>query len=453
MTSPATTSAPAPEPDTGTRGGLRRRSPLIVLGLCFAAIVFDGYDLVVYGSTVPSILGDPAWEVDPDTAGLFGSLALAGMLIGTLLVGLLTDVLGRKRIMLAALTWFSVFMGLTALAPSPEVFGVLRFLTGLGLGPIIPSCVAMTVEFAPRARRQLANAVMYSGYSVGGVLAAVLGMALLPDVDWRWLYAVGALPVITIVPLIWLFMPESVAYLAARGRTDEARRVADTYGLVLDDIVATPVAEDEAGAYGAGEPTPATSSIRLMFSRSWLRATLMFALASYCGLLLVYGLNTWLPDIMRSAGYNLGSSLSFLLALNMGAIVGAISASHVADRIGIKRVVIACFSIAFVSIGLMSLSLPYAVLIAFIAFAGLGTVGTQILVNGFVATYYPQATSATALAWTLGFGRLGGMSGPLIGGVIAGMALGFQVNFFVFAAVALAGAVVISLVPGRTDEA
>ncbi|MGO1562788.1 MAG: MFS transporter, partial [Actinomycetaceae bacterium] len=432
MTSTAPTTG---APSVGAPSALRRRSPTIVLALCFVAIVFDGYDLVVYGSTVPSILGDPTWDVAPDNAGLYGSLALAGMLIGTLLVGLLTDVLGRKRIMLIALTWFSVFMGLTALAPSPETFGALRFLTGLGLGPIIPSCVAMTVEFAPKARRQLANAIMYSGYSVGGVLAAVLGIALLPDVDWRWLYAVGALPVVTIVPLIWLLMPESVAYLAARGRTDEARQVANEYGLVLEDVLPQDVV-DGPGAdsdIAPQEPKPATSSIRLMFSRSWLLATLMFAFASYCGLLLVYGLNTWLPDIVRSAGYDLGSSLSFLLALNIGAIVGAISASYVADRIGIKRVVITCFSIAFVAIGLMSLSLPYAVLIVFIAFAGLGTVGTQILVNGFVATYYPQATSATALAWTLGFGRLGGMSGPLIGGIIAGLALGFQINFYVFA--------------------
>jgi AAHS family benzoate transporter-like MFS transporter len=437
----------SPAPTTGAPSALRRRSPAIVLALCFVAIVFDGYDLVVYGSTVPSILGDPTWDVAPDDAGLYGSLALAGMLIGTLLVGLLTDVL--------ALTWFSVFMGLTALAPSPEVFGALRFLTGLGLGPIIPSCVAMTVEFAPKARRQLANAIMYSGYSVGGVLAAVLGIALLPDVDWRWLYAVGTLPLVTIVPLIWFLMPESVAYLAARGRTDEARQVAREYGLVLEDVLPQDVVDGRAAdaEIAQQEPKAATSSIRLMFSRSWLLATLMFAFASYCGLLLVYGLNTWLPDIMRSAGYDLGSSLSFLLALNIGAIVGAISASYVADRIGIKRVVITCFAIAFVAIGLMSLALPYAVLIVFIAFAGLGTVGTQILVNGFVATYYPQATSATALAWTLGFGRLGGMSGPLIGGIIAGLALGFQINFYVFAVVALLGAVFISLVPRRSAEA
>ncbi|MBK0420298.1 aromatic acid/H+ symport family MFS transporter [Leucobacter sp. CSA1] len=443
----ATSTRPAP---AGT--ALKKKSGLIVLALCFVAIVFDGYDLVVYGSTVPSILGDESWDVDPNAAGVYGSLALLGMLIGTLFVGLLTDVLGRKKIMIISLTWFSVLMGLTAIAPSPEIFGLLRFLTGLGLGPIIPSCVAMTVEFAPRARRQLANAVMYSGYSVGGVLAALLGIVLLPHVDWRWLYAFGALPVVVLVPFIWAFMPESVAYLAARGRHAEARRIADDYGLVYADVVAGPAAAGTAeAAEAAAEQTPEqTGSLRLMFSHSWILGTFMLAFASYCGLLLVYGLNTWLPQIMREAGYDLGSSLSFLLALNVGAIVGAISGSYIADRIGIKKVVLASFAIAFIAIALMSFGLPYGVLLVFIAFAGLGSIGTQIFVNGFVATYYPQANSATALAWTLGVGRLGGMSGPIIGGLIASLALGFQVNFYIFAAVALVGAVLIALVPRRS---
>jgi len=431
-----------PRPSIVGRGA-KKKSGLTVLVLCFVAIVFDGYDLVVYGSTVPSILSDQEWDVSPSAAGVFGSLALFGMLIGTLFVGLLTDMLGRKRIMIISLTWFSVLMGLTAIAPSPEMFGVLRFLTGLGLGPVIPSCVAMTVEFAPKARRQLANAVMYSGYSVGGVLAALLGIMLLPHIDWRWLYAFGALPIVVLVPFIWALMPESVAYLAARGRHEEARRIADDYGLAYSDIVATP--KDHAAAVGPKKPR----SLRLMFSRDWILGTFMLAFASYCGLLLVYGLNTWLPQIMREAGYDLGSSLSFLLALNVGAIVGAISGSYIADKIGIKKVVLASFVVAFIAVTLMSFGLPYGVLLVFIAFAGLGSIGTQIFVNGFVATYYPQANSATALAWTLGVGRLGGMSGPLIGGVIASLALGFQVNFYVFAGVALVGVILITLVPRR----
>lgn len=424
----------------------KRRTGLTVLVLCFVAIVFDGYDLVVYGSVLPSILAYEEWGMQPEQAGLIGSLALVGMLIGTLFVGALTDVFGRRKIMMLSIAWFSVFMVATALAPNPEIFGLFRFLTGLGLGGIVPTCVAMTVEFAPKERRQIANAVMYSGYSVGGVLAAVLAIVLLPHVDFHWMFAIGGLPLVVLLPLVYAKLPESVAFLAAKGREDEARAVADDYGLVYSDIVAEK-------APAATEKPDRAASLRLLFQRSWLAATILFAAASFCGLLLVYGLNTWLPQIMRQAGYPLGDSLTFLLVLNAGAIVGAIVASYIADRIGIKRVVIACFVIAFLSIGALSFGLPYAVLLLFVAFAGLGTVGTQILVNGFVATHYPQSASATALGWSLGIGRLGAICGPLIGGLIVSLALGYQVNFYAFAAVAVVGAIAIALIPRRKASA
>ena len=117
-----------------------------VLLLCFVTIVFDGYDLVVFGSTVPSILKFEDWGLTTAQAGMIGSLALVGMLIGTLSVGILTDRLGRRRIMLTSIAWFSICMLLTAFAPSAEVFGALRFLTGLGLGGVVPTCIALTVE-------------------------------------------------------------------------------------------------------------------------------------------------------------------------------------------------------------------------------------------------------------------------------------------------------------------
>ena len=208
-----------------------------VLILCFVAIVFDGYDLVVYGSTVPTILKFQDWGVTAAQAGLIGSLALVGMLIGTLSVGILTDKLGRRRIMLACIAWFSTCMLLTAFAPSAEVFGFLRFLTGLGLGGIVPTCIALTVEYARKERRQIANAVMFSGYSVGGVGASLLAINLLQHIDFRWMYAIGALPLITLLPIAWKLLPESVAYLARKQRIEEARATADRYGLVYSDIV------------------------------------------------------------------------------------------------------------------------------------------------------------------------------------------------------------------------
>lgn len=414
-----------------------------VLLLCFVTIVFDGYDLVVFGSTVPSILKYQQWAVSPAQAGLIGSLALVGMLIGTLSVGVLTDRLGRRKIMLASIAWFSICMLATAFAPSAEIFAALRFLTGLGLGGVVPTCIALTVEYARKDRRQIANAVMFSGYSVGGVLASLLAINLLAHVDFRWMYAIGALPLVTLLPVVWKSLPESVAYLARKGRLQESEALAVQYGLVYSDIVTS---EDTSGGTAAQ-----SSSIRTIFTRKWRVATVLFALANFCGLLLVYGLNTWLPQIMRQAGFNLGDALTFLLILNAGAIVGSISASVVADRIGIKKVVTSSFVLACIAILMLSFQLPLAVLFVIVAFAGLGSVGTQILVAGYCATHYPQSLSATALSWSLGVGRVGAITGPVIGGFIVSLALGWQVNFFMFAAFAVIGAIVVFAVPNRSS--
>jgi len=409
------------------------KSGLVVVALCFLTIVFDGYDLIVYGSAVPSLLAEPGWNLGPAQAGAIGSYALAGMLIGALGAGALTDLLGRRRIMLTGITWFSVMMIGCSLAPNPEILGLLRFLAGLGLGGVIPSAIALTVEYAPKARRQLYNALMFAGYSVGGVLAAVLALALAAEHGWRPLMAIGAAPLLIVLPLAWRFLPESASYLLAKGREEEATALARRYGIDL-----APLRE---------ELTTAAPGARTLFQRGALAATLLFGAASFCGLLLVYGLNTWLPQLMRQAGYPLGSALTFLLVLNLGAIVGAVAASVLADRFGPKPVTVTAFLLATVCLLLLSQRVGSGVLFGAVALAGLGSVGTQILVNGYVAVHYPARVRATALGWALGVGRAGAIVGPLFGGWVLASGIGFEWNFYGFAVPALAGALLIGLIP------
>jgi AAHS family benzoate transporter-like MFS transporter len=405
------------------------RSGLAVVAICFLTIVCDGYDLIVYGSVLPSLLAEPGWGIGPAEAGAIGSYALAGMLIGALAAGAITDVVGRRKIVLVGIVWFSVAMGLCALAPSAGTLGLFRFLAGLGLGGVLPSAIALTVEYAPRGRRQLYNALMFAGYSVGGVLAAVLALALVADHGWRIMFWIGVLPLALVLPLAVAFLPESAGYLLAKGRRAEAEALAARYGVVLD------------------EPTGKRSGPRVLFEPSYRTATLLFGAASFCGLLLVYGLNTWLPQIMRQAGYPLGSALQFLLVLNLGAIAGAIGASALADRFGPKPVTAGAFLAATGCLLLLSFRLDTAVLLLAVAIAGLGSVGTQILVNGFIAVHYPAAIRATALGWALGVGRAGAIVGPLFGGWVLASGLGFEWNFYGFAVPALAGALLIALVP------
>jgi AAHS family benzoate transporter-like MFS transporter len=384
-----------------------RTQRFLVLGLCFATIVFDGYDLIVYGSVVPELLDYGPWGLTPQRAGNIGSLALAGMLIGALAVGALTDRIGRRKVLLGCLVWFSLAMGACALAPSAGVFAIARFLAGLGLGGVMPTTVALTVEYAPADRHHRYNALMFSGYSVGGVLAALLAIWFLGDYGFRFLFALGMLPLVTIVPLAWRFLPESRQFEAARKQPLQ----------------------------------------KALFTGPKLAASVLFPLASFCGLLLVYGLNTWLPKIMQKAGYPLTSSLAFLVMLNVGAVIGALSGSTVADRLGAKVVTAAGFVVAAAAVLLMSQGLSIGVLYVVVAAAGLGSVGTQILLNGYVASYYGADHRASALGWTLGVGRLGAILGPTVGGWLLASSLGVDWNFYAFAVAATAGAVLVMCVP------
>ncbi len=135
----------------------------------------------------------------------------------------------------------------------------------------------------------------------------------------------------------------------------------------------------------------------------YLLPTLVLGLMSATGLVLVYSLNTWLPELMLRAGFNAKGSLSFLVVLNGGAVLGALGASRVADRFGPKPVVAACFLIGALSIALLTLDLPLGVLLAVVAVVGLGTSGTQTLIYGFVANYYRTNVRGAGVAWCAGF--------------------------------------------------
>lgn len=427
--------------------GKLSRTTLWVIGICWLTIIFDGYDLIVYGAVVPSLLEYEEWALSPEEAGTIGSYALIGMLIGALTVGTITDIVGRRKIMLFCITWFSLAMGLAAIAPSPELFGLCRFLAGLGLGGVVPTASAITMEYAPPARRKFLYAVMFSGYSVGGILAALLAVPIVPEAGFRVMFAIGLAPLFFVLPLAWRFMPESISFLLARGRREEAEELARRYDVPLPTDAKASIEESTA----AGVPDIARQGklapLASLFSQGHIVATGLFWAICFLMLLLVYGLNTWLSQIMKQAGYPLGSSIAFLAALNLGAIVGAIASGRVADRFGARKVTSIGFLVGAGAIALLAQKPSQGVVYLLLFIGGYGTIGTAMIVNAYVAEHYPTASRATALGWALGIGRLGAIAGPLLGGFLIGAGVGIETNFYVFALVALGAAILCLLVP------
>ncbi|WP_395727273.1 MFS transporter [Nakamurella sp.] len=424
----------------------RSRTVVWVVTISTIGLIFDGYDLVVYGAVVSTFLKDPTQigEVTPALAGTLGSYALIGTLVGALLAGSVGDIVGRRKVMLTAYAWFSVGMLVTALVSNSTMFGVMRFVTGLGVGALVATTGALVAEIAPAGKKNLCNAITYSGVPIGSLLSALLAIMLLDSIGWRGMFMIGASPLLVLLPLAIFRMPESVAWLVSRGKIDQARALSERTGVPLPE--APTAAQEAAKREKVG--------FAGLFSRGYWLPTILLGFMSASALMLVYALNTWLPVLMEGAGFNTKGSLSFLLVLNGGAIVGALIGSRVADRFGPKPVVVASFVIGAGAMLLMTLSLPLALLLIFVSIVGLGTSGTQILIYGFTAGYYPTPMRGAGVAWCAGFGRLGGVAGPLLGGFLLAAGLAVSTIFFVLAGIGMVGALITLLVqrPNRPME-
>ncbi|MDU9391971.1 aromatic acid/H+ symport family MFS transporter [Pseudomonas sp. zfem002] len=394
----------------------------MVMAWCGLLLIFDGYDLFIYGVVLPVIMKE--WGLTPLQAGALGSYALFGMMFGALAFGSLADRIGRKKGIAICFALFSGATILNGFASSPGEFGIYRFIAGLGCGGLMPNAVALMNEYAPKRLRSTLVAIMFSGYSLGGMLSAGVGIFLLPRFGWESMFFVAALPLL-LLPVILHYLPESIGFLVRQGRTEEARML-----LKRLDPQCDVQADDQLQAV---ERKGKGTSVLELFRDGLAVRTLALWLAFFCCLLMVYALSSWLPKLMANAGYSLGSSLSFLLALNFGGMAGAILGGWLGDRYNLVKVKVAFFLGAALSISLLGVNSPMPVLYLLIFIAGATTIGTQILLYAGAAQLYGLSVRSTGLGWASGIGRNGAIVGPLLGGVLMGMQLPLQLNFLAFA--------------------
>lgn len=407
-----------------------------VLFWCLMIIIFDGYDLVIYGVALPLLMQE--WALSTVQAGLLASTALFGMMFGAMSFGTLSDKIGRKKTIMICVTLFSGFTFLGAFASNPTEFGILRFLAGLGIGGVMPNVVALMTEYAPKRIRSTLVALMFSGYAIGGMSSALLGAWLVPQFGWKIMFLLAGAPLL-LLPVIWMFLPESLMYLTAKNETEKSRGIIQKIApqlsiqqgtqFVLNDVL-------------KGDEAP----LKALFQQGRSFSTFMFWIAFFMCLLMVYALGSWLPKLMIQAGYSLGASMIFLFALNIGGMIGAIGGGALADRFHIKKVLTIMFLCGAAALILLGFNSPQFVLYSLIAVAGAATIGSQILLYTFVAQYYPTTVRSTGMGWASGIGRIGAIVGPVLTGALLTMNLPHQMNFFAIAIPGVIAALAIFMV-------
>ncbi|MGV9718245.1 MFS transporter [Rhodococcus pyridinivorans] len=398
--------------------------------LCWLALVADGYDVIIYGSTLPAIICDESWGVTTQSAALVGSLSMIGVTIGAVSAGMMTDILGRRKLFLVSVTLFSVAALGCALASNFAVFGFWRIVSGLGIGGILPTIVAIAAEFSKPHNRSRTVGLVMTGVLVGGLLGSTASLLMLETAGFRPIYAIGAIALVTILPVAFFRLPESPAFLRTKGRNSEADRYAEMYDLEAPPIV----------------PTGVTSTKRLhaLFEGRSRWVTPALWVMMFIVMLLTYTILTWLPQILVASGMELETALKYFVYFSIAAVVGTAAWAFLADRVGPKAVVSSALGCGL--IGSLMLTGPWvAVGVLTVGFAT-GSSFSYLLDH--IAGYYPAEIRATGLGWASGFGRLAGIAGPAYGGFFVALSNGdVAVVAWALAVPSALGAILMSLLP------
>ena len=407
-----------------------------VLLWCLLILIIDGYDIAVVGIALPSIMQQMG--VNASTAGFMASSALFGMMFGAMVLGTLSDRIGRRWALSIGVMLFSVFTAAAGFTKDPISFSVVRFIAGLGIGGVLPVIVAQMVEYSPKKIRSLMTALMTSGYALGGILAAVLGKQLIGEYGWQVVFIAAGVPVL-LIPFILKLVPESMTYLISRSRNGElaevARNLQPGVKHPADAQFVVPTADRVAGA-----------PVSRLFQDGRGPSTVLFWIAFFSGLFMVYALSSWLTKLMAMAGYSLGSALSFVIALNVGAIIGAVGGGWLADKFNIKWVLVGMYALGGVLLYLMTFQTSTELRYLIIGAVGACTTGAQLVAYAYCGQFYPMSIRSTGIGMASGVGRLGAIASPLLIGQIVALELPLEQNFLVIGAFGIIGSIALAFI-------
>lgn len=407
---------------------------LRVVLLCSLLMIVDGYDMISYGSVVGKLMQD--WDMTTVHAGWLGSAALVGMLIGGMFIAPLADRFGRRPVLIACLIGSALASLGCALSVGFWSLVIFRTLVGVAIGALAPNFIALVGEYAPRRSKALLVCLVCSLYSLGGIIAGLLAMVMIPAFGWRSVFFLATASIL-LVPLMFKLLPESPEFLARQGhRRAEFEAVVRAIAPDVDPSQVTSVEQAES------PKAPISEIFRHGNAVNTVLIWIVFAMT----MLLSYGLNTWLPTLMSTAGYPVSSGLGKLVLLNIGGLVGAIAAGWLADRWGIKQVILAYLLLAAISLACLGFNPDPFVLNTLLVVAGGTTVGTLAVIHALAVEYYPSLVRSTGIGWAAGIGRIGAISGPILGGALLGLTLSFQQNLLAIAVPGVIGALAIALV-------
>ena len=409
---------------------------ILAISLCALINVFDGFDALAIAYTAPAISTE--WSLSPGALGVVFSAGFFGMAIGALTLGMLSDRIGRRKMILFSLAALTLTMALTSTAGSVGALLGYRFMSGLAIGAMLASITAMTAEYSPDAKRNFMICIVQGTYAIGATLGGLATAYLIEDHGWRFIFWIGAVFNGCLFVLIYFLLPESLAFLLNKRPHNGLPRV--------NAIIAKLGGDTLAAWPGKTNQENNTGGVKALLQNDMKKWSLLLWVATFSAMFGVYFLMSWIPKIVIDAGVSLEKAIWVGMSMNIGGLIGILWLGYRSAISGLRSIITTFMGLAgilMIVFGFLQDVVPVLMVVA-VAMGFFGQAGF-IGLYSVAARLYPTRIRATGIGWAIGLGRVGAIIGPSVAGVLIGMGWDRAAYFALLSLPFFAGAVAIWL--------
>lgn len=414
----------------------------LVVSLCLFLNMLDGFDITAM-AVVASAVSDEL-QLSPDRLGWVFSFALAGMMTGAMLLAPLSDIVGRRKVIIASVALVGVSVCLTAMAGSLSEFIVLRFIAGIGAGAMLACQATLAAEYSPEKYRALSVAAVTAGYPLGAMMTSTVAEFVMPEFGWRGMFWFGGALTTAMVVVVYFFIPESLKFLFERRPTGGLRRI----NQILGKLGKQPLREMPAVATRAGNSNSGfVKTLMKLMTRDLRRMTLTLWGAFFLSFSTLYFLMSWIPKLVEDDGFGALAGREAFFLFNLGGVIGTFAMGVLSTRWKLSNLVCALLVSSAAAMILFAYSSgTLNSLLAIILIIGVLQQGGFVGLYSIAAKAYPTDVRSTGIGWAIGLGRSGAVAGPAVAGYLIAGGVGMNMNFVLFAVpMAIGGVIAYSL--------
>lgn len=394
----------------------------LMVAICFILNFNDGIDVLIVSFSSPEIIKD--WGLSKTEMGYIFSAGLAGMTFGAFLIAPMADKHGRRKIFLISVGLIALGMLGVGFCYQYKLMLLLRFLTGLGIGGILPTMAATAAEFSNQKYRDFNVGLVQAGWPIGAILTGLLCAQLIPIYGWHTMFIGAGCISLLMWLMVYFYMTDSIEFML---HNQKPQTLKDANKL-LKKLNQPPLAS----LPNVGEITEKVG-VSILFTDVYRNSTIKVWIGAFFGFMTLYTLMSWVPTIAKDSGLPFALATWVGIMLNIGAAVGSASVGAIGSRFGLRHTILSFMFVAFVVMQIYAFStLTTGLIFGLVLLIGFFVQGGFNGIWPILSRLYEANIRATGVGYTVGIGRIGAILGPLIFGFFSDLGLSIQTLFIAF---------------------